>query len=317
MLKVSRFVAVALLSTGCGASLSAVSRSDLPLTGSGPSIELAAITGSPPRPWLWGYVGLMQAKQDLFMKDHPTPVELVDSGLRNELERRNVSVGEGGAIKLSCNLDRFEGRVRDYGGWPLAADYYALIDLDCRAVSRQGEPLWSGKVKGRWHEHNARDHWIEWTFGAAIEQIAAQILSHVDHRPVDTAKMTAAQALVRANVEQARRIGALTIGLSRDPRQIPLLLSLLDDPSPLVRSAACVSLGLIGTPEALRPMFDRFENELHSGQGAVRWGMVAAVDLAGDAEAKSWLRTVRPALKRSDASILADEILAQGPTAHD
>lgn len=93
----------------------------------------------------------------------------------------------------------------------------------------------------------------------AIVDLIARVLQSEDERVLDEATM--AQAAAHRDYVVRRR-AALAIGRIGDPAGTPILLDLLDDPSPAVRQDAAFALGLAGD----RSAFDRLR-EIVLGAG--------------------------------------------------
>jgi HEAT repeat protein len=104
---------------------------------------------------------------------------------------------------------------------------------------------------------------------------AMKILSRVGAPVIIEAIRTSASSPFR---------GALcdVLGFRHEPTAVPVLIEMLDDPDPGVRSAAADALAKIGDPEAGPALDDRFRTELSS---EVRSMLAAALGAVGRTQA--------------------------------
>jgi HEAT repeat protein len=108
---------------------------------------------------------------------------------------------------------------------------------------------------------------------------ATKILSRVGAPVIIEAIRIPASAPVRAGLCDV-------LGFRHEPTAVPVLVEMLDDPDPGVRSAAADALAKIGNPEAGPALEDRFRTELSS---EVRSMLAAALGAVGRTQAISLL----------------------------
>jgi HEAT repeat protein len=113
------------------------------------------------------------------------------------------------------------------------------------------------------------------TGGPSERPPAQKILSRVDARTIIEAIRAPSSSAVRA-------VLCDVLGFRHEGAAVPVLVDMLDDLDPSVRSAAADALAKIGDPEAGSALEDRFRTELSS---AVRSMMAAALGAVGRSQA--------------------------------
>ncbi|MCC7536028.1 MAG: HEAT repeat domain-containing protein [Deltaproteobacteria bacterium] len=307
--------ASAALTAGCGGPLlTAPPLASVRYAGLVPSTAVPPVVGTSSLDLVRGYAGILQIRQDVEVSDEILPEALVTAALRAELVTRGVAVRPDGELSIGCRLDRLAIRFRNYAGLFSPTDTWAWVDLTCR-VTRAGIVIWEGPAYGRWHEVlsgniDLEDEHIPRVLGPALQQVVSQIVRAIAPIPPDRASLAEAYALLRSDEDDDRRRGIFMLGLFAVPEAGPPLAALLSDEEPLIRSAAAISLGMIGTEQAMRAVAARLSGE---ESGAVLWGISSAVLLSHDPRAMAWLGSVRGSFRGDDVIEHVDDVLSHAP----
>lgn len=306
---------VAWLGAGCGGPLlSAPPLAAVRYAVQPPAVAVPPVAGALPLSLVLGYQGIFQMRQETEVSDEVPPEMLVTAAVRAELASRGFPVRPDGELVIGCRLDQLAIRYRNYAGLFSPTDTYAWVDLTCR-VTRGGALVWEGPAYGRWHEVlsgniDLEDEHIPRVLGPALQQVVSQIVRGVAPLPPDAASVAEASALLRSRETDDRRRGIFLIGLFATPDGIPPLTQLLADSEPLVRSAAAISLGMIGTEPAMQAVTRAAGGERSA---AVQWAITAAVLLSHDPRALAWLARASADFSNDDVRALVEDVMAHGP----